>query len=124
MIDTRTGMVDARLATQLAEVAAALLRHRARAGRRRGPGPAGLAAVRALGQGGHVLASAPTAAPVWQKPVAPQPAAPGGPGRPAVDGRAGPAARGAPARRGGRVAGGAPARGAGPWCWRPTCRPG
>ncbi|MDB5101503.1 MAG: fliH [Cyanobacteria bacterium RYN_339] len=73
MIDTRTGMVDARLATQLAEVAAALLDIV--------PGPDGagdldpmvLAAVRALGQGGHVLAAAPAAAPTWQRPVAPAP---------------------------------------------------
>jgi flagellar assembly protein FliH len=71
MIDTRTGMVDARLATQLAEVAASLLNI--------APGPDGapdmdpviLAAVRALGQGGHVLAAAPQQNPGWSMPPGP-----------------------------------------------------
>lgn len=73
MVETRTGLVDARLATQLAEVAAGLLEIK--------PGPDGLgemdpvvlAAIRALGQAVQQPVNEPTPATQYQLPAAPLP---------------------------------------------------
>lgn len=94
LVDTRTGVVDARLATQLAEIAAGLLEL--------APGPEGaeglhpmvLAAITALGEGGHVLAEAqahiraaqaPAPAPRTARPEGPSPTPVAAPPPPAPD---------------------------------------
>ena len=66
MVDTRSGMVDARLGTQLAEVAAAMLDVRAGVDEGGEMDPVVLAAIRALGRSGAVPAQVEAPKPMLQ----------------------------------------------------------